>query len=272
MALPAQRPGSHRYRTADDYLAWAGLLAAPLARDMARADPLLDKTVGADGPRGTAPVDRADDLVDMTVMSRLAPETARVRREGPQQEDERQAALDALRLLDTTPETSLDDIVGAARAAFGTRFAAFTLIDHDRQWIKSRVGFDGTEGHRVDDLCVLTVQQGSVLVIADVASDARFGAQPGDGQDPGVGFFAGQAVESPSGHRIGVLCVFDPSARDVGSLEPTQLAGFAHAIAGEVWRRGTGAETAGPGDEGVAGAERSMRQTCVATTMARADP
>ncbi|BDZ50277.1 hypothetical protein GCM10025867_25180 [Frondihabitans sucicola] len=52
-------------------------------------------------------------------------------------------------------------------------------------------------------------------------------------------FFAGHPVESPSGHRIGVLCVFDPEPRDPGSLEQTQLAAFAHAIQEEIWRRGT---------------------------------
>jgi GAF domain-containing protein len=227
--LPAQGSRDSRYRTAGDYQAWASIAAERLCVVMAQDEQDHDDRRSIEAASGD----------DMATMQRTVPdETARQRREGAQHEDERQAALDALRILDTEPEIALDTVVASAAAAFGTRYAAFTLIDHDRQWIKSRVGFGEAEGHAVDELCVQAIRHGRALVVPDVGVEPRR-ADPGPGgQDHVIRFFAGQPVESPSGHRIGVLCVFDSEPREPGSLEETQLAAFAHAIQEQIWRRG----------------------------------
>lgn len=228
VALPGQESRVGRYRTGEDYRVWASILAERLATDMASDQQDRDALASA----------LASEPHDMRTMARVMPdETARALRDEPQREDERQAALDALRILDTAPESALDDVVAAAAAAFGTRFAAFTLIDHDRQWTKSRAGFVGEEGNAVDELCVKTIRHGSALVVFDLGREPQEFRAEGATQDDDVRFFAGQPVESPSGHRIGVLCVFDPEARETGSLEETQLAAFAHAIQEQIWRR-----------------------------------
>ena len=226
--LPGQESRSGRYRTAADYLAWASILAARLA-------PVLASEMQDHVDRET--IARAEPL-DMVTMSRTMPDqSARQLRNGVQQEDERQAALDARSILDTAPEVALDAIVSAAAGAFGTRCAAFTLVDHERHWIKSRVGFEIAEGYAVDQLCVRTIRHGTALMVPDLGVDSAGAARTGEAQDPAVRFFAGVPVESPSGHRIGVLCVFDPEPREPGSLEETQLAAFAHAVQEEIWRR-----------------------------------
>ena len=50
----------------------------------------------------------------------------------------RQAALDSLKIVDTPPEERFDRITRLAKQLFGVETAAITLIDHDRQWFKSK--------------------------------------------------------------------------------------------------------------------------------------
>ena len=43
-------------------------------------------------------------------------------------------------ILDTAAERVFDEIAELAAAICGTRYAAITLIDRDRQWFKARYG------------------------------------------------------------------------------------------------------------------------------------
>ena len=58
----------------------------------------------------------------------------------------RQGALDALKIVDTPPEERFDRITRLAKQLFGVETAAVSLIDHDRQWFKSRIGTELEEG------------------------------------------------------------------------------------------------------------------------------
>ena len=55
-------------------------------------------------------------------------------------EETRQKALDDLHIVDTPSEERFDRITRLAQQLFGVETAAITLIDHDRQWFKSKMG------------------------------------------------------------------------------------------------------------------------------------
>ena len=66
----------------------------------------------------------------------------------PEDDAERVAALCSMLLLDTAMEERFDRITRTARRLFGVSIALISLVDDDRQWFKSRSGFElGQTGH-----------------------------------------------------------------------------------------------------------------------------
>lgn len=66
----------------------------------------------------------------------------------PPDEALRQQALDDMALVDTPAEHYLDALVELARETFGVKTVLISLIDHDRQWFKARIGLDAEQTPR----------------------------------------------------------------------------------------------------------------------------
>jgi hypothetical protein len=125
----------------------------------------------------------------------------------------RQEALDALKIVDTPPEERFDRISRLAQQVFGVETVAISLIDHDRQWFKSRIGTNLTEGKRRDAFCDFTIRGSEILEVSDATKDPRFSSSALVVGDPHIRFYAGHPLETPSGENIGTLCLFDPKPR-----------------------------------------------------------
>lgn len=182
-----------RHRTPADYRGWAVLLAS------AMADSLDSARLGVAGqaePRLANPADR---------------------------ERVRQAAVDELTLLDTPPEARFDQLVVLAQRLFDTESALISIIDHDRQWHKARVGVQATEVPRSKSLCAITIEGDGPLIIEDAQTDERFGDKSLAHGAPPIRFYAGFPIESPSGERIGALCVFDGGPRALADVDQVLL-------------------------------------------------
>jgi GAF domain-containing protein len=136
----------------------------------------------------------------------------------PENDDDRVAKLRALNVLNTPPEREFDDIVAIARALFDTPMAHLTLVDKDRQWLKSRIGLDGDEAPRAISFCAHAILRDTALVVPDTLEDPRFHDNPIAAQAPHVRFYIGQPIRLADGTAIGTLCVDDIVPRD----EPTQ--------------------------------------------------
>ena len=135
----------------------------------------------------------------------------------------RQAALDSLKILDTAPEERFDRITRLAKQLFGVETAAITLIDHDRQWFKSKIGLEYDETPRSDAFCDVTIREAKNFTVADASQDSRFENNPLVTGNPNIRFYAGYPLETPSGERVGALCVFDPTPRIFTEAEELQL-------------------------------------------------
>lgn len=135
----------------------------------------------------------------------------------------RQAALDSLKILDTPPEERFDRITRLAKELFGVETAAITLIDHERQWFKSKIGLESQETLRSDAFCDVTIREPKNFTVADASVDARFHNNPLVTGDPNIRFYAGYPLETSSGERIGALCIFDPKPRKFTEAEEVQL-------------------------------------------------
>ncbi|CAO3429150.1 methyl-accepting chemotaxis protein [Azospirillum endophyticum] len=140
-------------------------------------------------------------------------------------------ALRRLRLLDTPAEPRYDSITNQAARLFRVPIALVSLVDHDRQWFKSRVGLETPETPREISFCTHAIKGRDPLVILDAADDARFADNPLVKGDPGIRFYAGAPLTTCDGHRIGTLCVVDSKPRsDFTEADRTQLIGMAQAV------------------------------------------
>ena len=163
--------------------------------------------------------------------------SARELRGAPQNEAERQAAVDSLRLDDDDDEEedqALARIVALARSLFGTRFAAVSVLDGDRQVNKARAGFDIAGWDRSSSFCDRTIRGDSAFVVGDADADPENRATLGGSFPEHVRFYAGYPVESPDGFRIGAICVFDPETRATDSVDTSLLRDLAKLVQREL--------------------------------------
>src|ERR1700761_3634679 len=152
----------------------------------------------------------------------------------PPQEERRLAALHALNLLDTEPEERFDRITRLAQRVFGAQMSAFTLVDSDRQWFKSRVNMDSPEDPLETGFCPHAILDPDTMVIPDAREDARFHDNPLVTGDPNIRFYAGHPVAGPGGEVLGTLCVIDDKPRAREDFDAEALREFAAMVEAEV--------------------------------------
>lgn len=145
----------------------------------------------------------------------------------------RVSALRSLQLLDTAPEERFDRITRLAQAIFGTPMVAVNLVDAERVWSKSRIGFDHAESPRDTAFCNHVVQAAGMLVVPDTLEDARFGDHAQVRGAPGLRFYAGHPIHA-MGHVLGSLCIADMRPRKLSSAEHAHLADLAALVEREL--------------------------------------
>ena len=152
-------------------------------------------------------------------------------------EANRQRALDRMS-LNAVPNVRLDRMVSIARRALGTTSALFTVIDGDRQWHKARSGTNVAEIARSDGFCDFTIRTREGMIVSDAREDPRFRDNPLVTGEPFIRFYAGFPIESPTGERIGALCVFDSDPRAESDVDMVYLRELAHLAQRELERDG----------------------------------
>ena len=141
-------------------------------------------------------------------------------------ESVRLAVLRSLEVLDSPPEPAFDRLTALAADLFDAPMSVVSLIDHDRQWFKSRVGVDECGTPRSEAFChhALDLGRGGVLVVEDATRHPIFHTYPVVTGSLGLRFYAGAVLTSTEGAALGTLCVFDtvprprPSDRQLNRL------------------------------------------------------
>lgn len=186
----------------------------------------------------------------------------------PTDEAQRLAALQVYGILDTPPEQDFDDFTRIASQVCGTPISLISLVDEARQWFKAKVGLEATETPRDLAFCAHVILQHEVMVVPDSSLDQRFHDNPLVTGAPFVRFYAGAPLETPSGQRIGTLCVIDHQPRQLTSEQIAALQALARQIINLLeLRLRTTALAAATGelqrsrDEAVSQAEKSLSAT-----------
>jgi PAS domain S-box-containing protein len=141
-------------------------------------------------------------------------------------------ALRRLNILETEPEASFDSLVGLAARMFSAPISAFSLLDGDRQWFKSRIGIAPPETPLAVSFCTHTLASGDeVYEITDASADARFEGNPLVWGETGLRYYLGAVIRCPDGQPVGTLCILDTVARPpIGPEGRSQMRSLAFAV------------------------------------------
>lgn len=134
--------------------------------------------------------------------------------------------LDVLRqcgILDTPPEPAFDDITNLAASLCDAPMAAVTLIDSERQWLKSAVGLESGESSRETAFCAHTILEPGMTIVSDAQTDTRFADNPLVTGTPHIRFYAGAPLITSDGYALGALCIIDSAPRQLTPEQETTL-------------------------------------------------
>ncbi|WP_247894365.1 bifunctional diguanylate cyclase/phosphodiesterase [Azospirillum sp. B510] len=131
----------------------------------------------------------------------------------PAREAERLAALQRYELLDTPAEPAFDQITRLAAKLLKVPVALISLVDHDRQWFKSRIGLPVRETPREHAFCAHALASDALFVVGDARRDDRFAGNPLVTGDPNIRFYAGAPLRTADGLALGTICVMDDQPR-----------------------------------------------------------
>ncbi|MGH8721821.1 MAG: GAF domain-containing protein, partial [Burkholderiales bacterium] len=143
------------------------------------------------------------------------------------------ARLSALRrcaILDTPPEACFDRITKMAAHLLATPIALISLVDHERQWFKSRHGLELREISRASSLCGTAIRGDGLLEVPDARADPRFADGLLVKGPPHIRFYAGAPLTTDDGHTIGALCVIDHAPRHLSPEQKSLLVDLAGLV------------------------------------------
>ncbi|HTL07206.1 MAG TPA: ATP-binding protein [Chitinophagaceae bacterium] len=128
----------------------------------------------------------------------------------PANEQQRLESLYSYSVMDTLPERDYDDITRMAAFICNTPIAVISLISENKQFFKSKRGFDVTETPRELAICAhAIVSPDELLMVHDLRVDERFADNPMVTDDPQIVFYAGMPMVTQEGFALGTICVLD---------------------------------------------------------------
>ncbi|HEX2209826.1 MAG TPA: ATP-binding protein [Longimicrobium sp.] len=154
----------------------------------------------------------------------------------------RLAAVGATSLAGTPPEEAFDRLTRLAVHLMGAPISLLSLIDGERQWLKSVAG--AGEGQRLPrsipldgSICGHVVAGGEPLVIHDIHNEPRVAVDAAM-RAWGVRAYAGVPLVTSEGHAVGVLCVADTRPHEWSPAALAALRDLAALAVTEIeWRR-----------------------------------
>ena len=138
----------------------------------------------------------------------------------PGDENKRIEAVHRLAILDTKPEERFDILTREAVKKLKVPMSMVSILDSDREWFKSCVGFQKREGERSVSFCGHALLATNIFIVEDTLKDPRFADNPMVTSYPFIRFYAGVALfDHKTRQPIGVFCVKDIKPRKLTTEE-----------------------------------------------------
>lgn len=148
----------------------------------------------------------------------------------PPDEKQRLAAVKSYHLLDTLPERDFDNITALTANICDTPIALVTLLDSDRNFLKSHYGLSINESPRDTSFCGHAIlDESDVFIVQDARIDPRFQDSPLV-RDMQAIFYAGARLVNAEGYSLGTLCVFDTKTRVFTKKQQNALSALAYQV------------------------------------------
>lgn len=141
----------------------------------------------------------------------------------PADEEQRLIALYEYKILDTPYEDIFDIVTKLAASICDTPISLISLVDRDRQWLKSTKGLDVKETSRDVAFCSHTILGFDLMEVSDATQDKRFHDNPLVVGDPKIRFYAGMPLTNPEGFKLGTLCVIDREPKNLTDDQKEKL-------------------------------------------------
>ncbi|WP_181036474.1 GAF domain-containing protein [Arthrobacter sp. B1805] len=145
-------------------------------------------------------------------------------------ERQRLRSLERSGLLDSGDDERFDRLTRKACAQFKVSTAIISLLDADRQYLKSFVGAFPRNIRRDDAFCNVTIEGEDLLVVPDLRADERFRDNPLVVGEPFVRFYAGVPLRGPGGWFVGSMCILDTIPRELHGREQERLRRLADEV------------------------------------------
>ncbi len=147
-------------------------------------------------------------------------------------ENSRRKEVEKYQLLDTPPEENYDNITELTSYICSTPIALITLVDSDRNYLKSHHGLQFRESPRANSFCEHAINSNDIITsIEDTRIDERFKDNPLV-LEHNIVFYAGVPMVNPKGFKLGTLCVFDHKPRKLTSDQKKALVNLSRQVVG----------------------------------------
>lgn len=138
-------------------------------------------------------------------------------------DNNRIATLKKYALLDTPQDSALDRIVKTAAKILNSPYAAISLVDRDRIWLKSSYGLESSEMALENGLCASAIQGNAIYVVEDARNDPRTINNSLVKGAFGLQFYAAVPLTVENGENIGTLFIVDKEPRTLSVTEQELL-------------------------------------------------
>lgn len=144
-------------------------------------------------------------------------------------------------LLDSEPEEGLDRLTGLASRLLGAPVALVSLVDGQRQHVKSTAGIEPWQPPVSPTFCQYVVVEQAPLFVSDARLDPRV-RENLEMPDLDVIAYAGVPLTTADGHTLGSLCAIESSPREWTEDDIALLGEIARGVISEIELRATNRE------------------------------
>ena len=149
-------------------------------------------------------------------------------------EEARLTALESYNILDTAPEQSFDRITRLVQITLQVPTVLISLVDRDRQWFKSRQGYDATETIKSVSFCKHAIEQDEPFIVPNALEHPLFCNNPLVVGPDHIRFYIGIPLKMRGGFKIGTLCAIDRKPRHISKDQIEAMRDLAGMVVDEI--------------------------------------